>query len=42
MKVDRLDEILEDIQLENLEDPPTMEVEAFFKLQKSRYMSTQK
>jgi hypothetical protein len=42
MGVDRMDEMLEDIQLEILEDPPTSEVEAFFKLLKSRCMSTQK
>jgi hypothetical protein len=32
--VDRMDEIFEDIQAEVTEDPPTMEVEAFFKLLK--------
>jgi hypothetical protein len=42
MGVDTMDEMLEDIQLEILEDPPTTEVEAFFKLHKSRCMSTQK
>jgi hypothetical protein len=33
--VDRMDEILEAIQAEVTEDPPTMEVEAFFKLLKA-------
>jgi hypothetical protein len=33
--VDRMDEMLEDIQIEVLEDPPTAEVEAFFKLLKA-------
>jgi hypothetical protein len=42
MEVDRMDEMLEDIQLEILEDPPIAEVEAFFKLQKSCCKSTQK
>jgi hypothetical protein len=40
--VDRIDEILESIQVEVTEDPPTTEVEAFFKLRKSRFMNTQK
>jgi hypothetical protein len=38
--VDRIDEILESIQVEVTEDPPTTEVEAFFKLRKSRFMNT--
>jgi hypothetical protein len=33
--VDRMDEMLEAIQAEVTEDPPTTEVEAFFKLLKS-------
>jgi hypothetical protein len=37
-----MDEMLEDIQIEIREDPPRVEVEAFFKLQKRRCMSTQK
>jgi hypothetical protein len=37
-----MDEMLEDIQTEIREDPPRVEVEAFFKLQKRRCMSTQK
>jgi hypothetical protein len=41
--VDRMDEILEAMQTEVIEDPPTIEVEAFFKLQnKSRCINTQK
>jgi hypothetical protein len=40
--VDRMDEMLETIQAEVTEDPPTTEVGAFFKLQKSRFMNTQK
>jgi hypothetical protein len=32
MGVDRMDEIVEDIQTKILEDPPSVEVEAFFKL----------
>jgi hypothetical protein len=33
--IDRMDEMLEAIQAEVTEDPPTTEVEAFFKLLKS-------
>jgi hypothetical protein len=33
--VDRMDEMLEAIQAEVIEDPPTAEVEAFFKLLKA-------
>jgi hypothetical protein len=33
--VDRMDEMLETIEAEVTEDPPTMEVEAFFKLLKA-------
>jgi hypothetical protein len=40
--VDRMDEMLEAIQVKVTEDPPTVEVEMFFKLQKSRFMNTQK
>jgi hypothetical protein len=40
--VDRMDEMLEAIQADVTEDPPTMEVEAFFKLRKSCFMNTQK
>ena len=43
--VDRMDEMLEAVQEEVTEDPPTTEVEAFFKLlkaRKSRCMNTQK
>jgi hypothetical protein len=40
--VDRMDEMLEAIQAKVTEDPPTAEVEAFFKLQKIRFMNTQK
>jgi hypothetical protein len=35
MGVDRMDEMLENIQLVILKDPPTTEVEAFFKLLKA-------
>jgi hypothetical protein len=38
--VDRMDEMLEAIQAEATEDPPTMKIETFFKLQKSCYMNT--
>jgi hypothetical protein len=40
--VNRMDEMLEDIQTEIPEDLSTMEVEAFCKLQKSCYLSTKK
>jgi hypothetical protein len=40
--VDKMDEMLEVIQVEVTEDSPTTEVEVFFKLQKSRCMNTQK
>jgi hypothetical protein len=40
--VDRMDEMLEAIQVEFTEDPPIAEVEAFFKLRKSHFMITQK
>jgi hypothetical protein len=40
--VDRMDEMLEAVQAEVTEDPPTTEVEVFFKLRKSRFMNTQK
>jgi hypothetical protein len=40
--IDRMDEILEAIQAEVTEDPPTSKVEGFFKLRKSRFMNTQK
>jgi hypothetical protein len=33
--IDKMDEMLEAIQVEVTEDPPTMEVEAFFKLLKA-------
>jgi hypothetical protein len=41
-EVDRIDEMLEAIQAEVTNNPPTTEVEAFFKLRKSRFMNTQK
>jgi hypothetical protein len=37
-----MDEMLEATQAEVTKDPLTVEVEAFFKLRKSRYMNTQK
>jgi hypothetical protein len=37
-----MDEMLEAIQSKVTEDPPTAEVETFFKLWKNRYMNTQK
>jgi hypothetical protein len=40
--VDRMDEMLETIQADVTKDAPTTEVEAFFKVQKSRCMNTQK
>jgi hypothetical protein len=40
--VDRMDEMIEVIQAEVTEDPPTAEVDAFFKLRKSSLMNTQK
>jgi hypothetical protein len=40
--IDRMDEILEAIQAEVTEDPPTVKVEGFFKLRKSHFMNTQK
>jgi hypothetical protein len=40
--IDRMNEMLEAIQAEITDDPPTMKVEAFFKLQKSCFMNTQK
>jgi hypothetical protein len=40
--VDMMDEMLEVIQAQVTKDPPTVEVEAFFKLQKSRFMNTHK
>jgi hypothetical protein len=41
MGVDRMDKMLDDIQLEILEDPPTIEVEVFFKLLKALEESLQ-
>jgi hypothetical protein len=35
MRIDRIDEMLEGIQPEFIKDPPTMEVEVFFKLLKA-------
>jgi hypothetical protein len=35
-----MDEMLEATQVEVTEDPPTTEVETFFKLQKSHFMNT--
>jgi hypothetical protein len=40
--IDRMDEMLEAIQADVTEDPPTTEVETFFKLRKSCFMNTQK
>jgi hypothetical protein len=40
--VDRMDGMLEAIEVEVTEDPPTAEVKAFFKLRKSRFMNTLK
>jgi hypothetical protein len=40
--VDRMYEMLEAIQAEVTEDPPTVEVDEFFKLRKSCFMNTQK
>jgi hypothetical protein len=40
--VDRMYKMLEAMQAEVIEDPPTMEVEEFFKLQKSCCMNTHK
>jgi hypothetical protein len=40
--IDRMDEMLEAIEAKVTEDPPTMEVKAFFKLRKSRFMNTPK
>jgi hypothetical protein len=37
-----MDEMLEAIKAEVTENPPIAEVEASFKLQKSRFMNTQK
>jgi hypothetical protein len=39
--IDQIDEMLEAIQAEVTENPPTTEVDAFFKVQKSRFMNTQ-
>jgi hypothetical protein len=40
--INGMDELLESIHAEVDEDPPTTEVEAFFKLQKSHFMNTKK
>jgi hypothetical protein len=37
-----MDKLLEAIHADVDEDPPTTEVEAFFKLQKSHFMNTKK
>jgi hypothetical protein len=40
--IDMMDQMLEAIKAEVTENPPIAEVEASFKLQKSRFMNTQK
>jgi hypothetical protein len=41
-RVDRMDKMLEAIQAQVTEDPPTAEVEVFFKIRKNHCMNTQK
>jgi hypothetical protein len=42
VRVDRMDEMLEAIKAEVTKDPPTLEVDLFIKLRKSRCINTQK